>query len=332
MASTLPQFGSAPKKAAFTRLLPATARARSRAAAKSGAPETSTSRSRVAPSPSWAIARASSRQRLSSAAAKASNDGPGPSIGGLPARPFASAKTESLVLMSPSTVRLSKLVSIAAASAAWSGSGRMAQSVTTTAIIVASCGAIIPEPLAIAEIVTSRPSSAKVRWASFTIVSVVRIASAAGSGSGRSASTRRGSAAVIFPSGRRTPMTPVEAASRESTGAPSARPSASSVSRTSAAPAGPVSALALPLLTTTARIPSAGSRRRASSTGAARASFTVKQPAAAQGPSLTTRARSLRAGLSPACTPAKRKPAGTFTARSSAARTSRPPPAARGRG
>src|SRR4029079_12812582 len=52
----------------------------------------------------------------------------------------------------------------------------------------------------------------------------------------------------------------------------------------------------------------AGRRGWASWTGAAGARLTVKQPAADAGTSLTTRARSFRAGLMPAWSPAKRNP------------------------
>ena len=78
-------------------------------------------------------------------------------------------------------------------------------------------------------------------------------------------------------------------------------------------PPAPVSALALPLLITTARTPSPGAAAAASCTGAAWARLTVKQPAAEHGTSLTTSARSFRAGLIPAWSPAKRKPLGSFT-------------------
>ncbi len=56
----------------------------------------------------------------------------------------------------------------------------MAASVQTTAIIVAICGAIIPEPLAKPRMCTSRPPRSTERRATLAWVSVVMIASAAG--------------------------------------------------------------------------------------------------------------------------------------------------------
>ena len=82
--------------------------------------------------------------------------------------------------MSPSTVRALKLRRIAFCKAEASVGGVIAQSVATTAIIVASEGAIIPEPLQMAARVTSLPSICTTRDATLTRVSVVMIASAAG--------------------------------------------------------------------------------------------------------------------------------------------------------
>ena len=109
------------------------------------------------------------------------------------------------------------------------------------------------------------------------------MASAARSGSGRSDCARTGAAATIFAAGKRCPMTPVEALSTAEAGMPSASATASQTAFTSWSPSGPVSALALPLFTTTAWTPAAGRRASASSTGAARAVLRVKQPAAEQG-------------------------------------------------
>ncbi len=69
--------------------------------------------------------------------------------------------------------------------------------------------------------------------------------------------------------------------------------------RASARPCGPVQALALPEQTTTPRASAAGSRSWQTRTGAARTWFRVNTPAAAAGPSLTTRARSRRCGSPP---------------------------------
>ena len=78
----------------------------------------------------------------------------------------------------------------------------------------------------------------------------------------------------------------MDALTTAAAGISSAFATASQTVRTSSRPSGPVSALALPLLITTARMPSAGRRFSASMTGAALARFAVKQPAAEQGASL----------------------------------------------
>ena len=207
-------------------------------------------------------------------------------MGALPAAPFASANTQSLVDMSPSTVSALKLRRIACCRAEARMFGFTAQSVATTAIIVASDGAIIPEPLQMQVRVTSLPPMRTVRAASFMRVSVVMIASAAGRGSAFSEAISAGIAATILCAGSLTPITPVEALSTAPAGMRNCFDTASHTVFTSSRPSGPVSALALPLLTTTARIPSAGSRFSASRTGAAFARLRVKQAAAAQGDSL----------------------------------------------
>ena len=84
-----------------------------------------------------------------------------------------------------------------------------------------------------------------------------------GGGRGRrlpSDATSAGTAAAIRSTGRRCPMAPVEAVSTSSGATPSAAATAAATARSSTAPRGPVSALALPLLATMARIPIAGRR------------------------------------------------------------------------
>ena len=219
--------------AAFTRLDPATLFASSMAISSLGAPFTSTSRSLVAPSPSAAMSFASSLHTSVSAAAKWSSSGPGSTSGLFPASPFASANTTSFVLMSLSTVSALKLRSIAFWSAPASAVGPTAASVVTTAIIVASDGAIIPEPLQMAEMVASFPPIRTARAAILMRVSVVRMASAARSGSGRSDCASSGAAATIFAAGRRWPITPVEALSTAEAGTPKACATASQTALTS---------------------------------------------------------------------------------------------------
>ena len=75
-----------------------------------------------------------------------------------------------------------------------------------------------------------------------------------------SCSTSAGSAVTIFIAGSRAPITPVEAVSTARFCTPSASATAVRITETSSSPAGPVSALALPELASTARIPSAGTR------------------------------------------------------------------------
>ncbi len=134
-------------------------------------------------------------------------------------------------------------------------------------------------------------------------VSVVMMASAARSAWSPSSSTSPGRAVTTFMAGSRTPMTPVEAVSTARFCTPSRSATAPRITATSSSPPGPVRALALPELATTARMPSAGTRPRASRTGAAAALLTVKTPAAAAGTSETTSARSRRAGFRPQATP-----------------------------
>ena len=207
-------------------------------------------------------------------------------IGGLPAWPFASAITQSFVLMSSSIVSRSNVSRAAPAIAAFSSSGEIAQSVVSTVIIVASCGAIIPEPFAIADSVTVRPPSSSTRLASLRHVSVVMIASAAVSGSGPSAPTSLGTAATSLATGNLTPMMPVDADTIALAGMPSACATAACTAVTASSPRGPVSAFALPLLSTTACMPDAGSRASASITGAALALLIVNMPAALHGVAL----------------------------------------------
>ncbi len=220
--------------------------------------------------------------------------------------------------MSLSTVSWLKVVALASRIARCSSSGAIVASVTITAIMVAICGAIMPEPLQIAARVMGLPSISNVRLAILTRVSVVMIASAAASGSMRRLATSDGSAVTILSTGSLTPMTPVDAESTAPAGTPSAAPTAAWIWPTASMPAGPVSALALPALMTTACTPAIGSRFSASSAGAALARLTVTTPAAAQGSSLVTRARSLRCGLMPAATPENLNPIGSFTGRTSA--------------
>ena len=131
-------------------------------------------------------------------------------MAGAPDSPLASAITVSFVDMSPSTVIVLKVSSVAAESAACSVTGAMAASVVTKQSIVAICGWIIPEPLAMATRRTVLPPSSSSRKASFVRRSVVRMASAAPATSSPSDASSAGTAAAIVSTGSRTPMAPVE--------------------------------------------------------------------------------------------------------------------------
>ena len=168
-----------------------------------------------------------------------------------------------------------------------------------------------------ATICTGLPSSSMVRAAILVRRSVVRIASAAGSGSVASEDASAGIAARMRSTGSGEPMAPVDAVRTSSGVSFSAAAAAAATARSSTAPRGPTMALALPLLATMARIPIAGRRPAAYSTGAARMRLTVNTPAAAHGTSETTAARSRRPGAPdsrmPAAVAPNRNPCGQMT-------------------
>ena len=156
----------------------ATARAQACASRAVRPPTTSTSSRRVAPSPSSTISRANRPQTARRPAAKArSKTVPDPML--VRAAPFASAKTVSFVLMSPSTV-----MRLNVSSEAWRSSRRSRPDTTTASVVithsmVAIDGAIIPAPFAIPPIWNVRPWTVTATAASFRTSSVVRIACAA---------------------------------------------------------------------------------------------------------------------------------------------------------
>ena len=258
-----PHDGSPPKMPDLTRLPPATARARSRATARSGTPGHVDHQQLGGP---LAVGGDRARQL----AAEPDQRWPGAcrramlpaSIAGAPDAPFASAMTQSLVDMSPSTVMVLNVSSTAGPSAACSTSGPTRASVAMKQSIVAICGWIIPDPLAIAANLTTLPPRSISRKASLVRRSVVRIASAAPTTSSPSAATSAGAAATIRSIGSRVPIAPVDAVRTSSGPTPSAFATAPAIARSSETPPSPVRALALPLLATIARIPAAGQPRR----------------------------------------------------------------------
>ena len=100
--------------------------------------------------------------------------------GGVTAVPLASNTMVSLVLMTPSTLTRLKVASTARRSMPSATSGSSGASVVTTASIVASDGAIMPEPLHMPPMVAEPPSSS-VTWTADSLLtrSVVMMASAA---------------------------------------------------------------------------------------------------------------------------------------------------------
>ena len=225
----------------------------------------------------------------------------------------------SLVEQLPSTSSRSNVVAVAALRAARSASGLATASVVMTQSIVASDGASIPAPLAIAPTV-------QLSWCSATClgtVSVVMMARAASSPPvsppAISWTTSRTPARTLS-IGSRSPIRPVEhtATSIAPVSVPqsdSAAAVASAVAWVSWKPSGPVQALAPPEFRTTARSRPVVRTCCDHSTGAALTLFRVKIPAAVwSGPSLKTSARSsVPEALMPAEMPVARNPAGAVT-------------------
>ena len=116
-----------------------------------------------APSPSAAIAIARDRQTASRASANARTSSA--AIEGPPAAPLASTKTASLVDVSPSTDTWLKLRSTAGRSSDPSVAVSTGASVVRKASIVAICGWIMPEPLAMPPMRITRPSARRVETA-----------------------------------------------------------------------------------------------------------------------------------------------------------------------
>src|SRR3989344_121480 len=120
--------------AALTRLLDATAFAKATAWASRAAPFTFTANVLVAPSPSATIFLANSRQTKSRASLNSANEGL------TPLTPLASANTQSLVDMSPSTEIMLKLLPTACFNAAFNAAASMTASEQMTANMVAMLG------------------------------------------------------------------------------------------------------------------------------------------------------------------------------------------------
>src|SRR5882672_10603443 len=242
----------------------------------------------VAPSPSRTIACASpcetsSTDSLTAAASQR------------PAAPVAIRMKESLVEVSPSTLMRLKESSAASVTSLSRARCESAASVATKPSMVAMSGRIMPAPLAMP--VTVAPPAR--RDLALGTVSVVMIPSAARAQlSSRRSAMQAGRPATMRATGRGSMITPVENGSTSRGSQPSRRATASQLSLASARPARPVPALALPVLTTSARVGRPEARcSLATCTGAAQKRFCVNTPATRASCASATTSRSLRPDL-----------------------------------
>jgi len=286
--------------AAFTRLEPAQALAGRSATSSDGAPSTETSSRIGPPSPSAAISVAICWQS-SSSAPEGVDAGPGSAMGALPALPLASRRRSRWWTWPRPRERL-KLRRMACRSATESIGGVMAQSVATTdhrrqpgRDHPSPCRCRSGSPPCWPMRTDRAPSLMRVSWSD-------RLGGEQGVGLQRMRPARGGRHDLVRRERSRIPRS-----TRSLTAlAPDLELLGDGFATVFSPEAfGPVRALALPLLITTARIPSEGSRSRRRGPGRL-ARFCVKQPAAEQGVSCYTSARSLRFGLMPACMPAQR--------------------------
>jgi hypothetical protein len=161
--------------------------------------------------------------------------------------------TMSLVLVSPSTETLLKLLRTQSVRAAWRGACSMAQSVVTKQSMVAMSGWIMPEPLAIAPTLTLAPSMSSSTAASLGTVSVVMMASRARAPPLlESPALSAGIAFSIASMLILWPITPVDATITSVASRPQASAAKRAMALASARPCSPVQVLALPELTITA--------------------------------------------------------------------------------
>ena len=168
-------------------------------------------------------------------------------------------------------------------------------------------GWIMPLPLAVPPTVTVRPPISTRATASFTRVSVVKIASAKPSPPSSPAAALM--PAEILSIGNRSPMTPVEATATSSASIPSASAASLCIARASSTPRPPVAALAMPLFATTARTPPASTASRVTTSGAPLTALRVNTAAASQGSSENRSPRSRTPEpRTPHATPAATKP------------------------
>ena len=201
--------------------------------------------------------------------------------------------------VSPSTVMALKDCSQARASIVRNSFGSIAASVATKASMVAMSGWIMPAPLAMPVTVTGLSPTRTRRDAALATVSVVMMASAADSQlSSRRSVMHSGSARVTRSTGRGSMITPVENGSTCPPSKPNRRAVSAQMARASASPRSPVPALALPVLTTIARMAEAAARcSRQTRTGAAQKRLRVNTPATVLPSASLNSSRSLRSAL-----------------------------------
>ena len=121
--------------------------------------------------------------------------------------------------------------------------------------MVAICGWIMPDPLAMPRSVTVRPFTLNLRDAILRRVSVVKIASGNRETSSRvprNDATSSGRQAMILSDGSRTPMIPIDDGKMRASDVPSRVPSALQLLEQASSPAAPVAQFAFPEFTKTA--------------------------------------------------------------------------------
>src|SRR3954467_6218870 len=289
------------------------ARAVRRASASEAAPVTRTVISLVAPSPPRTMPTASGSQTCRSASPSKEKSG-SPSV--TPLAPFASAKTQSFVEHSPSTVIALNVSSTTVFNARCRMPGSTTASVVTNASMVAMFGSIMPDPFAIPptrNVPRALVISTDAALGNGSVVMIARAASLPPQGA--RAAAAEAIPRVTFSISSATPITPVEATSTSGTLQPTVDAVRAAIASACRMPSAPVHAFAHPLLTTIARAwPDDAERfRRETETGAACARLIVKTPAADAGESDTINARSSPAALIPHDTPAARNPLGAVT-------------------
>ena len=205
-----------------------------------------------------------------------------------------------------------KLASAASRSRPCSKPGAITASVAMKPSIVAMLGLIMPAPLLTPVTVTVRPPICNWRDAALGRVSVVMMPwAAANHRSDCRSAIAPGRPASMRSTGSVSMITPVEKGSTWAGARPISAASAAQVLRARSTPSAPVPALALPVLTTSARMPAPLSRcSRQTWTGAAQKRLVVKTPATLDPGASASTTRSSRLGLRmPARATPRRTPA-----------------------